>query len=540
MNKVAHRLAGLANRRRFMLSVVLGGLSALAMPPSSLWPVLFIAMPAVVWSLDGIAMRTKRRLSAMGSAFATGWAFGFGYFAVGLYWIAAAFLVDPAHYAWMIPFVVTALPAGLALFWGGGLALAMASWSSGASRLYILAADLTLAEWLRGHILTGFPWNTLGYAVSSLDCLSQLAAYIGLYGLSFLVIFVAASPTIVTDGGPGKRRWPSLAIAVFLALGGWIVGARRLNAAQHNAACNTPRVRIVQPNIAERDKENPYLRRAIFERMLALSAKRTAQAPGGLLDVDILVWPESALPFFVKEKPEALKAIAALLPAGTILVTGALRREASNSGRIHVFNSILVIDSTGEVTGHYDKRHLVPFGEYLPLAHWLEPLGLHQLVSVMPGFSKGQTPAPLNLGGTSLVRALICYEAIFPHPSGKTGARLDWLVNVTNDAWFGPSAGPYQHFAQVRLRAIEEGLALVRAANTGISAIIDPYGRIVSRLDLGEAGIIDGPVPCPLELTLYSRFGGYIPLLLVIGIVTTILSFNRRYFHFIIEKYTED
>ena len=540
MNKVAHRLAGLTSRRRLALSVVLGGLSALAMPPFSLWPVLFIAMPAVVWSLDAITMQTEQRLSAIASAFVTGWAFGFGYFAVGLYWIASAFLVEPEHYAWMIPFVVTALPAGLALFWGGGLALAMASWTSGAARLYVLAADLTLTEWLRGHVLTGFPWNTLGYAVCSIDCLSQLAAYIGLYGLSFLIIFVAASPSILTDGGPGNRRWPTLAIVVFILLGGWAVGAYRLNKAQGNATCTMPRVRIVQPNIAERDKATPSLRRMIFERMLALSGRRTTQTPEGLLDVDMLIWPESALPFLVEEDPETLKTIAALLPDGTVLVTGALRREVSNLRKVSVFNSILVIDSAGRVTGHYDKRHLVPFGEYLPLAHWLKPFGLHQLVSVTPGFSAGKTPALLNPGGTSLVRPLICYEAIFPHPSGEAGTRPDWLINVTNDAWFGPSSGPYQHFAQARLRAIEDGLALVRTANTGISAIIDPYGRIIRRLNLGEAGIIDAPVPCPLKLTLYSRFGGYVPLLLVIGIMATIFSFNIRYFHFIIEKRTEN
>lgn len=520
MNAIAAKLGRLTGWRRLLVAALLGCLAAFAMPPADLWAAFIVAMTAMVWLLDGASAGGVSRGRALRRAFGVGWAFGFGYFLVGLVWVAEAFLVDADQFAWMIPFAVTALPAGLAVFWGAGTALAMLSWRPGPGRIFALAAALAATEWLRGHIFTGFPWNAPGYAVAGLAPLSQLAALVGVYGLSLFVVLVAATPALLADRP--ARAVPRISVvvaAMLLVAAGWAFGDRRLAGARDGDA-GAPMLRIVQPSIPQRDKWKPELRAEIFARYLALSNKPTAQAPGGLRDIDVLIWPESAIPFLLEERPDALRAVASLLPDGTVLITGAIRREATGTAvdaRSRLYNSVLVLDDAASVRGRYDKWHLVPFGEYLPFERWLEPLGFRQLVTVPLSFSFGEGPETLEVDGLPPVGPLICYEAIFPGRVADPGRRPGWLLNVTNDAWFGTSMGPYQHFAQARFRAIEEGLALVRAANTGISGIVDPYGRVERRLGLNQTGVIDGPLPRALEPTVYSRIGDWGLLALVIA-----------------------
>jgi len=288
------------------------------------------------------------------------------------------------------------------------------------------------------------------------------------------------------------------------------------------------RLRIMQPNLQQDQKFNYAARQDVMRRYLALSERATGPQSAGLRDATHLIWPESAFPFFLTHEAEAMAQIAALLPEGTVLITGASRagETAPNAKRPRFYNSIYVIDHDGSILTVYDKIHLVPFGEYLPFQDFLERLGLMQLTRVVGGYSAGDRRRPLSVPRAPLFLPLICYEIIFPGEAVPRSERPGWLLNVTNDGWFGKSAGPYQHLQQARVRAIEEGLPLVRAANTGISAILDPLGRTISSLPLGSEGVFDGPLPQPVEPTAYVRAGDGVAALLV-GIALLIV-FRRR------------
>jgi apolipoprotein N-acyltransferase len=462
------------------------------------------------------------------AAAVTGWWFGFGYFLAGLYWVGNAFLVDAKIFGWLLPFAVTLLPAGLALFTALGVALARRMWTRGPARILALAAALTATEWLRGHVLTGFPWNAFGYALTGPQTLAQSASLIGLWGLTFLAIAVFASPAVLADDRADTRRpWlpPVFAIAVLVAMAGY--GFWRLSATP-TTYVDGVRLRIMQPNLQQDQKFNYAARQDVMRRYLALSERATGPQSAGLRDATHLIWPESAFPFFLTHEAEAMAQIAALLPEGTVLITGASRagETAPNAKRPRFYNSIYVIDHDGSILTVYDKIHLVPFGEYLPFQDFLERLGLMQLTRVVGGYSAGDRRRPLSVPRAPLFLPLICYEIIFPGEAVPRSERPGWLLNVTNDGWFGKSAGPYQHLQQARVRAIEEGLPLVRAANTGISAILDPLGRTISSLPLGSEGVFDGPLPQPVEPTAYVRAGDGVAALLV-GIALLIV-FRRR------------
>jgi apolipoprotein N-acyltransferase len=526
MGNVALRFLLLWGWKRLLVAALFGALAATAMPPASFLPALFIALPVLVWLIDGALAHAAGRARALPAVFMTGWAFGFGYFAVGLHWIYEAFLVEADTFAWMIPFVTTLLPLWLALFWGLGCAAAALLWAPGPARILALGAGLAAAEWLRGHAATGFPWNALGYAATVSDSLAQAASFAGIYGLTLLLVVAAASPAVLADeddldGRQASARWGWVSFALALLAVVWAAGAGRL-AGGTAANADGVRLRIVQPDIPQALKWSPENRSDIFARLIELSGMTTSPQTRGLADATHLVWPESAMPFLIEEQPQALAALAALLPEGRMLIAGALRRErdpGDAAGGVRVFNSILAIDAEGRVAARYDKWRLVPFGEFLPLERWLGPAGLRRMVSVPAGFAAGERPATIELAGTPPFAPLVCYEAIFPHELLDRARRPSWLLNVTNDAWFGTSIGPRQHFAQARFRAIEEGLPLVRAANTGISAVIDPYGRVVKSLGLGSRGVIDAPLPAALAATPYARFGDWLLLALLAAAV---------------------
>lgn len=517
LSRLSHFITLAWGWKRAAIACAAGALSVLALAPFNFWPILFLTFPIMVWMIDGAA---AGRFGGVIAAFVAGWWFGFGYFLAGLYWIGHAFLVDAKTFGWLLPFAVTAMPAGLAIFTGFGFVLARITWTKGPWRILALAASLTVAEWLRGHILTGFPWNAYGYALTGPLVMAQAAALIGLWGLTFLAVAIFASPAVIADDtSDTRRRFVPLCLA-FAALAALAMyGTLRLSR-NPTSFVDGVQLRIMQPNLQQDEKFNFGAKQRVMARYLALSDRATGPQTSGMKDVTHLIWPESAFPFFLPREPDAIAQIADLLPDRAVLITGGVRPADAAPGRgpIRAYNSVYVIDHDGTILSVYDKVHLVPFGEYLPFQALLEKLGLMQLTKVPGGFLSGDRHRAYSVPRAPLMLPLICYEIIFPGDVVPPGDRPGWMLNVTNDGWFGISTGPYQHLAQARVRAIEEGLPLVRAANTGISAIVDPLGRVVKSLPLGTEGVIDGPLPRPITPPFYAKTGDGL-IILIIGTV---------------------
>jgi apolipoprotein N-acyltransferase len=512
--------------RRWLIAFVAGALSVLALAPFNAWPVLFLTFPTLVWLIDGAGVG---RWGGVGAAAATGWWFGFGYFVAGLYWIGYAFLVDAPTFGWLLPIAVIGLPAVAAVYTAFGVALARLLWTRDPRRILALGAALTASEWLRGHLLTGFPWNAFGYALTEPLALAQSASLFGIWGLTFIAIVVFASPATLTDDpSETKRPWLPLMLGgiVLAVLGGY--GVVRLD--RHpTRLVEGVHLRIMQPNLQQDVRFNYAAKQEVMDRYIALSS----HAPGsssqsqGLQGVTHLIWPESPFPFFLTREADALAQITNLLAPGTVLVTGAVRlADPDNPAESGVYNSIYVIDHGGSLRAVYDKVHLVPFGEYLPFELFLERLGLQELTKQRGGFLAGDRHRLLAVPGAPLALPLICYEVIFPDEIAPSDKKPGWIVNVTNDGWFGISTGPYQHFQQARVTAIEEGLPLVRAANSGISAVVDPVGRIINSLPLGREGVLDAPLPQAIGAPVYARFGDA-PAAIMIVIALIVVARRR-------------
>ncbi|WP_428529515.1 apolipoprotein N-acyltransferase [Roseibium sp.] len=489
-----------------------------------MFPILFLACPGFVWLLDG-ALETNRSsvFKRLRTGFALGWLFGFGYYLSGLWWIGSAFLVDAEQFAWLMPFAVVAMPLGLALFTGLSGAIAAAFWGDTRVRVLLLAAAMTLADWLKGTILTGFPWNSYGYAFSESLTLAQSASLVGIYGLTFLAWSIFAAPAVFADSRTLlARAFPfALGVAVLVLMTGY--GSYRL--VPGGSEYEGLDIRIVQPSINQQDKWRPELREEIFQTYLDLT-----EAPlGGNARVGVpqlVVWPESAVPFLLTREPGALHRISAALGQSKELAVGAVRAEPGESGPVY-FNSIYLIGNDGTVRGLYDKVRLVPFGEYVPFRPLLDKMGISNLAGPGAGFEAGDVRRPLSAMNKYLFLPLICYEAIFPSETASLEPRPAFLLNLTNDAWFGQTPGPYQHFAQVRLRSIETGLPTIRAANTGISGMIDGLGRVVAKLPVFERGVIDARLPTRESETIYRIFQD-MPIL-IISIIIVILASIHRY-----------
>jgi apolipoprotein N-acyltransferase len=492
--RAAGFLSCLSGWRRVTAAILLGALAAAAQPPVHALPLLFVSFTGLVWMLAGA---TRAR-----AAFAVGWFFGAGYFGAGLYWVSNALLVDAARFAWLIPFAIGGLAFGLGLFSG---AAALAAWRVGRGgwgRALALAGAWALVEWLRGVVLTGFPWNPVGNVWVAVPPVLQGAAWIGVYGLSLLTVFAAAAPAALAGAGP-RRALAGLSGCVLLVLVA-APGAARLAGAS-DAAVDGVRLRIVQPAIDQRDKWRPESRAQNFALHLRLSTAPASPPPTHV------IWPETATTFSAATDETGRALMRGAVPSGGLIVTGAPRLDVVG-GRIRtLWNGIVAVDGNGAVAGLYDKHHLVPFGEYTPFR---DILPLDKIAVGAIDFSPGPGPSTLRLPGLPPVSPLVCYEAIFPGEVTAPGDRPGWMLNVTNDGWFGISAGPHQHLASARLRAVEEGLPLVRAANTGISAVFDGYGRTVANLGLGRSGFIDSLLPRALPPTPFARYGNAIPLLI--------------------------
>lgn len=469
-----------------------GALAALALPPFFLFPLL---VPSLMLFQRGV-----RSAGSWKAAFAAGWWWSWGFFVVGLYWICHSLLVDVAAFGWLIPFALLGLPGGLAIF--GALA-AVAAYVAGGG-VVALSMCWVLAEWVRGFILTGFAWNQLGYALNIAVPLMQGAAVWGIYGSSLVVMLLA-----LVAGRSWKGALASvLAVGLLYGAGEW-----RL---RHPPAMTAegPVLRVVQANVEQKLKWQPEERGKAVWTHVGLSRHEAAVMP------KMVIWSETSVPFVMGEDPALNEALAQAVPPGGMLMTGAMRVEGEG-----IYNSLFAVNERGEVAGTYDKRHLVPFGEFVPLRKYVP------LVSMVYGggdFSHGQGPAVMEVGGLPAFRPLICYEAIFPEEVQVPGdKRPQWLLNITNDAWFGFSTGPYQHLEAARLRAVEQGMPLVRAANTGMSAVVDAFGRVVSRLPLEEQGVMDAVLPAAMEeATFYGKFNKIIPI--VVGLYCAVALLLHR------------
>ena len=508
-------------------------MAALSIPPLFVLPALFVAFPFWVWALDGAERRRGLGL-LFGPAFSIGFAFGWGYFTVAFHWLGAAFFLEGGLYLAVMPFAILALAALIALFWGLASALAHLFWSHGAWRIVTLAVFLSAAEYARGTFFSGFPFDLLGYSLTANTEMMQLASVVGVYGLTLLAAVLAMTPALIwpADGrGMAARLIPFfLAVAAIAAQIGY--GNVRINGTPI-----TPRtdmsVRLVQPLITEHSNwalANPP---DIITRLIELSSTKTSPSDTGLDGKTQLIWPESVFPFFMSQYPDALARIARMLPPETTLLTGAPREpdtdpdaaDQSNPG----YNSLLAIDTNGEVVASYDKAHLVPFGEYLPFASFWKLFGINQFVPGTDGWAPGDGKRLVAPPGTPAFIALICYEAIFSGDLGADPAKAQFILNISNDEWFDGSIGPAQHAHHALLRAVESGLPLIRATNSGITFFADPLGRITATLPPGSPGVLDGVPSERLPVTVFDRFGNW-PFLaaLLLGLGTALLSRTRR------------
>jgi apolipoprotein N-acyltransferase len=517
--------------RRRAIAFGSGAFGALALPPLSLFPLIAVPLTVAVWLIDGACDRESERslLASVKAAFGAGWWMGFGYFLAGLWWVGSALLVEADKFAWALPLAVVALPAALAVFPGVGFALSRLLWSPGPLRIFALAFGLGAAEWARGLLFTGFPWNDLGMALGVNLALAQTASLVGLHGLTFLTIAIFAAPATLRRVSESRLKLaPTAAAALALALIGAFGGARLM--APTGATLPGVKLRLIQPNVGQDDATfSPENKQAILRRYFELSERATSPNRSGIRDVTHLIWPESAFPFILSSDTQAISEIVDFLGTGATLITGAARREDERPPRY--FNSIEIVGRDGMSAQRYDKQHLVPFGEYLPFASLLQRAHLTQLVDIPGGFEPGSNQRILRVPGLPDAMAVVCYEAIFPIEFGDfmSGAeRPGWLLNVTDDAWFGLTPGPYQHYAQARLRAIELGLPLVRDANSGISAVLDGLGREVVSAPLGTESVLDAGLPQALAPTLQSRLGSGGAMMIGLAFLVAALAGMRR------------
>lgn len=488
-----------SGRGAWLLSVLLGAVAALGLAPLGWWWASLIALAL----LGGLFLRAgdARRAGWVG------WGFGLGYFMLGVMWIVEPFLVDIRTHGWMAPFGLVFMAGGLALFWAAAFWAASRIGRGDVARVLALILFWSLAEFGRAYLLTGFPWAALAQIwVDSPAAL--LLAWVGPHGLALWTL--AAAVPLALGGVLGRRRgWlavPGVALAGAALWAG-------MTAPETQMTGKT--VRLIQPNAAQHLKWHPNHVWQFFDTQLAL----TAEGPVP----DLVVWPETSVPTLLSRSEVPLTAVAQA-GRGAPVVLGIRRAEGRRA-----FNSLAVIGADGAVLGTYDKHHLVPFGEYVPLGEFAARFGIHGFAaSAGEAFTPGPGPALLDLPGIGPALPLICYEAVFPQDVGHAPGRAAVLLQITNDAWFGNWSGPYQHLAQARMRAIEQGLPMIRAANTGVSAMIDPWGRVVASLPLNTAGKLDAPLPRPAPATVYAQTGDWPPFLAVLCLSFVLVLLQMR------------
>lgn len=526
MERLAGRIILLWGWRRSALAFFAGAFAVIGQAPYDFFAACFVSFPILVLLLDGATGDVAvGHLNRLYPAFSIGWWFGFGYFLAGLWWVGAAFLVEAESFAWALPFALIGIPLVLAVFYGFAAAVARLLWTSNIGRIAALAFGFALGEWLRSFLFTGFPWNAIGYAAMPVPLLMQSASVVGMNGMNALAVFVFALPVVLFN-----RQSVCLGVALFTALIAAHVsfGYYRLTKAEPEVADKLD-VRIVQPSVDLSEKWDKAVRDRIFASLIAQSS--APPAPGHNKP-QLIIWPETAVPFLFNERPDAFAALSEMLDDGQMLLAGIVREEAATAGfsEDRYYNSVVAINDRGEIIDAVDKVHLVPFGEYIPFADLLGSIGLEQIVAGPMNFAAGNERHAISVTGGVSVLPFICYEVIFSDLVAIDAASSKLIVNVTNDAWFGDTPGPYQHFRQAQVRAVENGLPLLRAANTGISAVVDQRGRIVDALAIGAKGEIDVQLPVyRLEAvsTRQRRVNGLLTVLLF-GAVSLVVIVRQR------------
>jgi apolipoprotein N-acyltransferase len=529
-------VAGQQGTRALMLAAVLGAIANLGFPPVFFWPALMIALTGLIWSLDSAKLAAKPNRAAFWRVAA----FGYTYYLVGMHWIAAAFLVDPGAHLVFIWMPLIALPGGLALVLAAVVNIGFRFWCAGPARLIIFSVAFMLGEWVRGSLfgIGGLPWNLPGMVWAPGEAVSQSASIWGIYGLSALTVVALASPATLADararGTTGSRAAPIIVAAiVFGAIWGW--GARRLETIPERPS--GPVVRLIEAGVPQGQKFKPGVAGRMLLRFRDLTGPDTPDTPS------IVVWPEGALPVWLFETPEALDVIAEAI-GGRRLIIGLARRENPDTDEEKAYNSLAVISGDSATRGPlalYDKHMLVPFGEFTPFAGVLRAVGLKTLQNLAPGgFDAGPKPASVRVLGVPEFGPLICYEVIFPGLSPSGFDRPSWLVNISNDSWFGNLSGPYQHAAQAQYRSIEEGLPMARVAAGGLTGMIDSYGRWAARghrpdpavygpdPEGWKASILDAPIPPAAEPTPYSRWRDGMFWIILLALNLGLLALPRR------------
>lgn len=486
-----------------VIAFAAGACMSFALPPFFFMPVAFLGFTTLVFLFDGLSQSRKKKIKF----FLTGWAFGFGYFLSSLWWLANALMVDGSIPLFLVPIAIAILPAGLALFWGFAGFLCSLFWRQGASRIFWIAFAFGLAEWLRGICFTGFPWNAIGYMAMPTPVLMQSSALIGLYGMNVVATFVFAAPAIFFGHTKKTAIFISALLLIFLHIG---FGFYRLHHAPQMG--ETPPdalwVRILQPSIDQSVKLDANARYQILLQLLELSSLPPQQNH----EPDIIIWPETSEPYFLDYSPEVRHKIVATMPQNSVALIGTARAERSTTETSY-FNTIQALDSNGNILASSDKLHLVPFGEYLPFTSFLKSIGFSAVAEIAGGYSTGSVRRTVTLPNGITYLPLICYEIIFPTEIQFEGPTPSVIINVTNDAWYGDTPGPMQHLHQAQVRAIEQGLPVIRAANNGISAVIDAYGRLNTTLGYNKVGIIDAPLPpkiaseCDRDKNLFALIG---------------------------------
>ena len=532
-------IVALTGWRRRGLAFIFGGLAVLALPPFHFVPALIPAFAGLSWLIDGSqASRSGARFRWLAwytgggpkrDAYRCGWWFGAGFFLFGLYWVSHALLVDAARFGWLIPFALAGIAGMFAIYIGLAALATFALSGEGPARIIMLALWWVAFEWLRGWLFTGFPWNLMGTVWTFSDAMIQFTAVAGVFGLSLVTVMAAVAPAALGMAGMAKGHKYWLVGLPFAVLGLlWAGGALRLAGAS-DAMVDNVRLRLVQPNIAQADKWKRNLRPRHVQNLLALSrSDGGAAATQGNGAPTHIIWPETAVPLFLQSASPAARAIAAVIPPQGVLLTGAPRFLRRAKGGPLLWNSLHIINAKAEFQGTYDKHHLVPFGEYVPFKSFLP---VAKFTQGRTDFTAGPGLRSLFVPGAPSVSPLICFEALFPGRAVAAGGeRPGWLLNVTNDAWFGNSPGPYQHFAAVRLRAAEEGIPLVRVANTGISAVVDAYGRTLVQTRLGERIAIDSALPQTLSsITIFSLIGNKAVIIFALLYVILLYGFPYLY-----------
>jgi apolipoprotein N-acyltransferase len=497
---------------RYAASLFLGLLLGLTTAPIYAFPLLFISFPLILHILSFVQNRKE--------AFWLGFLYGFGFFLTSTYWVAFSFLVAGDSYAWATPLIILIVPSFFAFYIAIVFLLLFTLNIKSLAKVIVFSAIWTGLEIIRGYSLllidtTGFPWNLIGYSWSFSDHVPQIISISGIYGLSFLTVLIASLPYLSLRDFIIYRKLSVSPILFSLTLLAalQIFGMQRIPNEQEFTNLN---LRIIHPNIT---KHHGFQRKNLINNMnkhIKLSAAYNSSA-------DLVIWPESGVSFPVDKDDDDFTFLKAAIPQGAFLITGAPRYEKSL-----YFNSILLLNDEAKVVNYYDKINLVPFGEYIPHRKLIP---FDSLVNLGQDFTAGKSLKTFNVKGSNFT-PLICYDGIFPHQVASP--KSEWLLNITNDIWFyraingiNISSGPYQHFDIIKSRAIEEGLPMIRAANAGISAVIDPYGRVIEKLGLDEEGVIDSKLPKKTsKTTIFSKYGNK-PIFALIGFILC-LAFIKK------------